>query len=77
MLPTCFKGRLPVTEFGHIFSDSCTGLKIIVMAMMKVSMGMGESCDSDVWVVTQPYPRDKVPSNRMLLDNGTAHAHHT
>ena len=48
MLPTCFKGRLPVTEFGHIFSDSCTGLKIIVMAMLKVSMG--ESSDSDVWV---------------------------
>ena len=35
MLPTCFKGRLPVTEFD---SDSCTGLKIIVMAMLKVSI---------------------------------------
>ena len=47
-LPTCFKGRLPVTDLDTFFSDSCTGLKNVVMAMLKVVMG--ESCDLDVWV---------------------------
>ena len=50
MLPTCFKGRLPVTEFRHIFSDSCTGLKIVVMAMLKVAMG-----NHVIWMCGSPW----------------------
>ena len=46
--PPALRVGYQLQSLDTFFSDSCTGLKIFVMAMLNVVMG--ESCDSDVWV---------------------------